>query len=324
MNTSTLATTAPTKKKKSSKTDIRQTSFLEPNSVSLEDLTPEDISKYEQIIDRVIRKKFRFGMTQFMVTSKEIEIASQELDIRLKNPGDPIYTYRFRKDLPQWFRDTETEKDKDGNKLEWMILLAGDGEYLFIMGRNRIIKPSLTLEPIRVREVKSCITIKPTDEQSKLAWIRRNFILEHFLGLEETEAVQNHKRTKVDGIGQIEIDEIREGVDAQGNHYFIPIQAKNGEKDRLASVQVLTDIAYHERQHANLEILPVAVKFIRNKFTGAEIIACFLFKKAEDGFLDVVKEAHYSIVSDTKKEATDDLMELFGGRADNPKRITLA
>lgn len=70
------------------------------------------------------------------------------------------------------------------------------------------------------------------DEQALLAIVRYNRLIDIFLGL-ATYSLQNHLRTTVKGIGQIEIDELYIGLDSNGCHYAIPVQAK-GEPIKLA------------------------------------------------------------------------------------------
>ena len=43
-----------------------------------------------------------------------------------------------------------------------------------------------------------------------------------------SSALQNHLRTTVAGMGQVETDEIYVGVDRSGSHYVVPVQAKGG------------------------------------------------------------------------------------------------
>lgn len=66
------------------------------------------------------------------------------------------------------------------------------------------------------------------DEQALLAILRYNRLIDTFLGL-TTYSLQNHLRTTVKKIGQIEIDELYVGMDKRGCHYVIPVQAKGGK-----------------------------------------------------------------------------------------------
>ena len=74
-----------------------------------------------------------------------------------------------------------------------------------------------------------------SDEQALLARLRYNRLIDIFLGI-TTYSLQNHLRTTVRDIGQIEIDEVYVGVDRRGCQYVIPVQAKGGS-DQLSVVQ---------------------------------------------------------------------------------------
>ena len=63
------------------------------------------------------------------------------------------------------------------------------------------------------------------DEQPSSPIVRYNRLIDTFLGL-TTYSLQNHLRTTVEGMGQIEIDELYIGLDKHGCHYVIPVQAK--------------------------------------------------------------------------------------------------
>ena len=58
-------------------------------------------------------------------------------------------------------------------------------------------------------------------------------------------SLQNHLRTSVPDIGQVETDELYVGVDARGCQYVIPVQAKGGS-DTLNIVQIEQDMALCE------------------------------------------------------------------------------
>ena len=63
------------------------------------------------------------------------------------------------------------------------------------------------------------------DEQALLARVRYNRLIDVFLGI-ACYSLQNHFRTTVSGIGQVETDEVYVGVDKSGAHYVVPVQAK--------------------------------------------------------------------------------------------------
>jgi hypothetical protein len=136
------------------------------------------------------------------------------------------------------------------------------------------------------------------DEQELLAVLRYNRLIDIFTGL-STYSLQNHLRTTVPDMGQVETDEIYVGVDRRGAHYVLPVQAKGG-KDRLHRVQIEQDIALCRLKEKlqNAICRPIAAQFMPN-----DVIA--LFELAERGDdLVLVQERHYKLVpkSDISQE----------------------
>ncbi len=68
---------------------------------------------------------------------EELASASETLNIpRIKNLGDIVYSYRFRKDLP----DAINETAQTG--CEWIIMGAGIGSYEFRLSQIAKIEPA--------------------------------------------------------------------------------------------------------------------------------------------------------------------------------------
>ncbi len=133
------------------------------------------------------------------------------------------------------------------------------------------------------------------DEQGLLAKLRYNRLIDIFLGM-GCYSLQNHLRTTVPGMGQIETDEIYIGLDKQGLHYVIPIQAKGG-KDKLGTVQLEQDVAMCRHKFPNLICIPIAAQFMEN-----DLIALFAFEYSDIG-ISIQSEKHYRLVE------TDELSE---------------
>ena len=113
-------------------------------------------------------------------------------------------------------------------------------------------------------------------------------MIDTFLGL-TTYSLQNHLRTTVRGIGQIEIDEIYVGIDRRGCHYVVPVQAKGGS-DQIGIVQTTQDIRYAEQEFPGMQCRPVAAQFMAGR-----LIALFELTLQEDE-IRVVDERHYRLV----------------------------
>ena len=101
--------------------------------------------------------------------------------------------------------------------------------------------------------------------------------------------MQNHLRTSVPDIGQVETDELYVGVDTRGCQYVIPVQAKGGS-DTLNIVQIEQDMALCESKFPDLVCHPIAAQFMRD-----DIIALFAFVKV-DGDVKISTERHYKLV----------------------------
>lgn len=126
------------------------------------------------------------------------------------------------------------------------------------------------------------------DEQALLAKVRYNRLVDIFLGI-TTYSLQNHLRTTVKGIGQIEIDEIYVGVNRTGHQFVIPVQAKGGN-DQLAATQTRQDIACCKEKFENLTCRPVSAQFMAD---GG--IAMFELTIQEEQ-VRIVDEKHYQLV----------------------------
>ena len=126
------------------------------------------------------------------------------------------------------------------------------------------------------------------DEHELLAKIRYNRLIDMFLGV-TAYSLQNHLRTTVKGIGQIEIDEIYVALDKHGQQFVIPVQAKGGH-DQHGVVQTLQDIACCAAKFPNLICRPVSVQFI-----DSSRIAMFELVE-EGGTVKVADEKHYELV----------------------------
>ena len=162
-----------------------------------------------------------------------------------KNLGDVLYSFRFRRDLPKEISERKTRgrgslaptSSTAPLGLEWVIELAGHANYRFRLSQINRILPNLNLIQIKIPDSTPEIIAKYalSDKQALLAKVRYCRLLDIFLGI-TTYSLQNHLRTTVPNIGQIEIDEIYVGVSRNGTHFVIPVQAKGGD-DQLGVVQ---------------------------------------------------------------------------------------
>ena len=210
-------------------------------------------SGYALIVAYIFAAHYKKGLQEFTFSRNEIADAVKALNIpRPKNEGDVVYSYRYRKRLP----DSIVKTQPDG--YEWIIQGAIIGNYAL------------------------------GDEQALLAKVRYNRLIDIFLGI-TAFSLQNHLRTTVKSIGQIEIDEIYVGVDKHGRQYVIPVQAKGGN-DQHGVVQTSQDVACCAAKFPHLICRPVSVQFV----TPTKIA---MFELAEvDDDIKVADEKHYHLV----------------------------
>jgi len=175
---------------------------------------------------------------------------------------------------------------------EWIIEGAGKGRYAMRLVRCQRVVPRPDLIAIKIPDATPEIVsmYAQSDEQALLAKVRYNRLVDIFLGV-TTYSLQNHLRTTVQDVGQIEIDEIYVGVDKAGVQYVIPVQAKSGN-DRHSIVQTKQDLLCCEIRFPELVCRAVSAQFLDE---GA--IAMFELAAVETGEVKVVQERHYLLVS---------------------------
>lgn len=250
-------------------------------------------NRYAVILGEIFRRHYEPGMSSFFFTRDELKTVADDLEIKLPdNLGDNLYTFRFRSPMPASIVSTE----RDG--LEWAIWLAGRARYRFKLGPPTKISPSPHAATIKVPDATPEIISKYalTDEQSLLAKLRYNRLIDTFLGI-TAYSLQNHLRTTVKGMGQIEIDEIYVGVNRHGQQFVIPVQAKGGS-DWLGTPQAYQDILWCTEKLPHLVCRSVAAQFM------GSVIALFEMTLEGDD-VRVVDEKHYKLVPYIDISSTD-------------------
>ena len=215
----------------------------------------------------------------------DLEQASEALGIKLpKNLGDIIYSGS----LSAPHATVIAEAQPPGK--EWIIEGLGRAEYAFKLVKINRIVPDPAYLPIKIPDATPEIinAYALSDEQALLAKVRYNRLIDVFLGV-AAYSMQNHLRTTVAGIGQIEIDEIYVGIDRSGCQYVIPVQAKGGS-DQLSVVQARQDIMCCHEKFGRLECRAVAAQFM-----GTDVIALFELALVDDE-LKVRDQRHYKLV----------------------------
>lgn len=255
------------------------------------------MNRYATLIENIFFKHYQKGLTEISFTREELVQQATIARIRLpKNLGDVIYSFRYRNALPERILNTVVDPQK-----EWLIFGDGVGSYLFKLVSKVAIIPRESLLPIKVPDATPEIIRKHAlgDEQALLAIIRYNRLVDLFLGV-VSFSLQNHLRTTVKGIGQVEIDEIYVGIDRRGCQFVIPVQAKGG-KDKHGMVQTYQDVLCCQEKFPSLVCRPVSAQFMKDE----DKIAIFELTVVGNE-IKVVEENHYQLVAATAI-STDDL-----------------
>ena len=242
-------------------------------------------NRYSKIILEIFRAKYEDGQDEVAFVREDIVTFARKLNIELpKNLGDVIYSFRYRADLPA---DILSEAP-DGKT--WIIRSVGRSKYSFALVSDAPLAPNPNLAVTKIPDATPGIIAKYSfsDEQAVLARVRYNRLIDVFLGI-ACYSLQNHLRTTVPGMGQVETDEIYVGVDKSGSHYVVPVQAKGGN-DKLNRVQIEQDMELCAAKLPSLICRPVGTQLMSN-----DLVALFEFEKDGDD-LRIVSEKHYQLV----------------------------
>lgn len=242
-------------------------------------------NRYNQLIESIFFRHYREGMTEFQFQRDEIEGVAVKLGIKLpKNLGDIVYSFRYRANLPERIR----QKAAEGHG--WIIRPAGRGIYKFVSVRDRPIIPNAMLAQTKVPDATPGIISRYalSDEQALLARVRYNRLIDIFTGV-TCYSLQNHLRTTVKSMGQVETDEIYVGIDRRGVQYVFPVQAKGGT-DKINIVQMEQDFAVCAEKFPQLLCRAIAAQFMED-----QAIALFGFEMVDAGVV-VTDEKHYRLV----------------------------
>jgi hypothetical protein len=264
-------------------------------------MTPES-NRYTKIIEEIFRKYYRPGAQEVSFVRQDIEDAAEKLNIDLaKNPGDVVYSFRYRADLPR------SIASKAPKGLEWIIRPKGRSIYAFVATKLTTIVPNRGMVEIKIPDATPGIITKYalTDEQALLAKLRYNRLVDIFSGI-TCYSLQSHLRTAVKGMGQVETDEIYIGLDRRGAHYVFPVQAKGG-KDKLGIVQIEQDFAICSSKFPSLICRPIAAQFMKE-----DVIALFEFEDSSKG-IAIAAEKHYRLVP--PDELTEEELKSYQLRA---------
>jgi len=191
-----------------------------------------EITRYDEVILTLFKRHHQSGVKRLIFEKDEIEDVCQELNIKVRNIPDILYTYRVRRDLPNEISATG----------HWAIESAGKSAYAFILLENppRFEIQFQDYEPINIYNAIPEIVdgYLRRDEQSLLTKLIYNRLIDIFCEL-TCFHIQNHYRSFVNGIGEVELDAVYVGVNKSGNLFVIPIEAKSrADNDRIGRIQI--------------------------------------------------------------------------------------
>jgi hypothetical protein len=247
-------------------------------------------NRYEQAIAYVFETHYEEGLAEIPFSQDDLRDAAQTLSIEaVKNIYDNLYSMRHgRMALPPSIL-AKAPKDK-----QWIIVGKGRGKYAFRLFKG-IVRPNPSMPVIKIPDSTPEIIAKYAlnDEQALLAKIRYNRSIDLFLGL-TAYSLQNHLRSTVRGIGQIEIDEIYAAVNRRGAHFVLPVQAKD-QKEIISPVQGLQDVRYCEQKFPALICRPIAAQFMPD-----DVMALFELSFIGDDEVQIQEEKHFKLVPASK------------------------
>ncbi|MFZ1086509.1 MAG: hypothetical protein WAN35_16215 [Terracidiphilus sp.] len=264
----------------------------------------ENDNRYSALMASIFKSKYKKGMREVEFARAEFEIFSKDLEIVLPlNLGDIVYSFRYRAALPDSIQGTAKKGEC------WIIRSKGRGKYTFALVADKPLAPNSMMTITKVPDSTPGIVSKYAfeDEQALLAKVRYNRLIDIFTGL-TCYSLQNHLRTTVPQMGQVETDEIYVGLDKKGAHYVIPVQAKGGT-DKLGIVQIEQDFAVCAHRYPTLICRPVAAQFM-----AENVIAIFEFAQNADG-VGVYSEKHYKLVP--PKDVTEEDLIAYREKAED-------
>lgn len=252
-------------------------------------------NRYEQILTKVFFDRYVDGARRVEFTREDLAEAAEELGLpRPRNLGDIPYSFRHRGLRPPEIMAAAPDGET------WIWRSSGISNYQLVLVPDTPIAPNPNLVVIKVPDATPRIVTwySQSDEQTLLARLRYNRLIDIFLGI-TCYSLQNHLRTTVQGIGQVETDEIYAGIDKRGAQYVIPVQAKS-ERDHIGRVQIEQDVSLCGERWAELICRPIAAQMMES-----DRIALFEFELQDDD-VKIVSERHYQLV-EPEQMTTDDL-----------------
>jgi hypothetical protein len=252
---------------------------------------------YKATLAKLFADRYKPGATEVPFSKQDIEDVLTKHGDDVKNVADIIYNARYRGGL------ADAIKDVAPKGAAWIILPTGLATYAFVLARDAHITPNPDLEAIKVPDATPGVIrmYGQSDEQAALARVRYNRLIDMFLGV-TAYSLQNHLRTQLDLIGQLEVDELYVGVGSRGTHFVIPVQAKRGS-DKVGPVQMFQDLALCRERFPNL--IPRAIAVYKMADETVALMEIDIVGGGKEWYdVKIVDERHYKLVN--RAELTDE------------------
>ena len=217
-----------------------------------------NLSSYDEVILEVFQRHFQPGLKRLVFEKDELAEICAKHGITVRNIPDIIYTYRVRRMLPHQILST-------GN---WAIEPSGRGSYAFRLLQNLPFFeiPFYDFAPIEILNALPEVVegLLRKDEQSLLTKILYNRLVDIFTGL-TCFHIQNHYRSFVADLGEVELDAIYVGIDKTGLLCSIPIEAKSqGENEMIGRIQVSQMAKLVRQDFSHLQRRILAIKALQD------------------------------------------------------------
>ena len=213
------------------------------------------LSQYDKVLLGVFLNHYEKDATYLRFKKDELEDACRKHGITVRNIPDIIYTYRSgQRMLPAKILATG----------HWAIEPAGRGVYGFRSLHNppQFEVPFGDYAPVDIyNSIPEVVEgLLRQDEQSLLTRVLYNRLVDIFTGL-TCFHIQNHYRSYIDSMGEVELDALYVGVDKTGKLFVLPIEAKSrAESEMIGRIQVSQMAKLVRQDFAELRRRVLAVK----------------------------------------------------------------
>lgn len=218
--------------------------------------------RYEQAIEEIFARHYREDLNYFVFHKDELIEVCEQLGITIRNIPDIIYAFRGRRSLPNSIT----------SKGHWAIESAGTNAYAFRRLNNppQFAIPFTDYAPIDIYNAIPEIVenFLRQDEQSLLTRILYNRLIDIFTGL-TCFHLQNHYRSHIQDLGQVELDALYIGVNNAGQLFIIPVEAKSqSEGEMIGRVQISQMAKLVRQDFPDLQARLIAVKVLNDNSIG--------------------------------------------------------